>query len=135
MMVIALGFWKLWNWTRIIQGGFWGLNSRRRTARPSITNVLFRIESGQGVFLRFLRLAIFPNDFQVDRFIVDDLINDPLDVIRIRTLQVCGIEHLKLKDPRSGILPQSQPWLIAGVAEVCHQPLLSKLTSEPAKHR
>src|SRR6516165_8619691 len=91
----------------------------------SITKVLLRIESGQGVFLRFLRLAIFPNYFQVDRFIVDDSINHPLHMIRIRTLQVCDVEHLKLKDPRSGILPQSQPWLIASVAEVCHQQTLA----------
>jgi hypothetical protein len=76
-------------------------------------------------------LAIFPNYFQLDRFIVDDSINDPLDVIRIRTLQVCDIEHLKLKDPRSGILPQSQPWLIASVAEVCHQQALAV----PIEHR
>jgi hypothetical protein len=82
-------------------GASGGLSRRRRTAQLSITNVLFWIESGQGV------------------------LNDPLHVIRIRTLQVCDIEHLKLKDPRSGILPQSQPWLIASVAEVCHQQALA----------
>ncbi|MGA7633955.1 MAG: hypothetical protein WCB11_24585 [Terriglobales bacterium] len=101
-------------------GASGGLSRRRRTAQLSITSVLFRIESGQGVFLRLLQLAIFPNYFQIDRFIVDDSINDPLHVIRIRTWQVCDIKHLKLKDPRSAILPQSQPWLIASVAEVCH---------------
>lgn len=74
-------------------GASGGLSRRRRTAQLSITSVLFRIESGQGVFLRLLQLAIFPNYFQVDRFIVDDSINDPLHVIRIRTWQVCDIKH------------------------------------------
>ena len=110
---------------QIGEGHVLRFRSGRTTAQRQLPTCFFQTESGQGVFLRYLRLAIFSNYFQVDRFVVDDSINHPFHVIRIRALQVCDIEHLKLKDPRSGILPQSQPWLTASVAEVCHQQALA----------